>query len=346
MREFFIYFLKTKFDETEMLGKKISEFLLEEFENCNFQIADNIKQPLTNPGNVDYIAIVPMNMAILTVKELEKLIANMWKQDIDHVEIGEGEIFKVNGKPRKCSYFVNSDGFLQMNDAKSFELMYNVMRERIVFQHLEKGVKIFDLVTTHIDATVEIESGAEILPFSRLTGKTILKKNSRVSASFLHNTVVKNGAKIEMSHIVDSEIGENSTIGPFARLRQAKIGKNARVGDFVEIKGSDFGNESKVAHLTYIGDADVGTKVNVGCGTVFCNYDGKLKHKTQVGDNCFIGANTNLIAPLKIGKDCFVAAGTTVTENVDDGSFVISRVKQKTSERSDHLTESNNKKID
>ena len=121
-----------------------------------------------------------------------------------------------------------------------------------------------------------------------------------------------------------------ASVGPYARLRRATIGEDCRVGDFVEVKNSTLENGVKAAHLSYIGDAAVGERTNVGCGTVFCNYDGKTKHKTTVGCDCFIGANTNLVAPLVVGDKAFIAAGTTVTRDVDEKTFTIGRVRQDT----------------
>ena len=126
-----------------------------------------------------------------------------------------------------------------------------------------------------------------------------------------------------------ARVGKNCTVGPFAHLRKgANVGDNCRVGDFVEIKNSVVGEGTKVSHLAYVGDADVGENCNIGCGVVFCNYDGKNKHRTRVGNNCFIGSNVNLIAPVEIADGAFVAAGTTVTEGAGKGDFVIGRVRQ------------------
>ena len=146
----------------------------------------------------------------------------------------------------------------------------------------------------------------------------------------MRNSIVENGASVEMSHIVDSCVRAGATVGPFARLRGAQVGEKCRIGDFVEIKASKLGNGVKASHLSYVGDAEVGDGTNVGCGTVFCNYDGKDKHRTTVGSGCFIGANTNLIAPVVVGDNSFIAAGTTVTRDVEECSFTIGRVRQDT----------------
>ena len=152
---------------------------------------------------------------------------------------------------------------------------------------------------------------------------------AKVAGSYIKDSVI-DGASVEYSYLACSHVHARATVGPFARLRGATIGNNCRVGDFVEVKASTLREGVKASHLTYIGDADVGERTNVGCGSVFCNYDGVDKHKTTVGCNCFIGANTNLIAPVVVGDNAFIAAGTTVTRDIEDGSFTIGRVRQDT----------------
>ncbi len=151
---------------------------------------------------------------------------------------------------------------------------------------------------------------------------------------FLQNAKIGDNVKIKSSYILDSEICSNTTVGPFSHIKQgSKIGERCRVGNFVEIKNSTLGDGTKCAHLTYIGDAEVGKRVNVGCGVVFANYDGKKKHKTVVGNDVFIGCNCNLVAPLTIENNCFIAAGTTVTKDLPLNSFCIGRSRQEVKER-------------
>ena len=155
-------------------------------------------------------------------------------------------------------------------------------------------------------------AGAHILPFSHI-------EDSFVGA----------GATVRASTVIGSEVGENSSVGPYAYLRGgAKVGRDCRVGDFVEIKNSALGDGSKAAHHAYIGDAVVGAQVNIGCGVVFANYDGKVKARTTVGDHCFIGCNCNIVAPVHIGGGAYIAAGTTVTQNVAERELCIGRARQ------------------
>lgn len=149
------------------------------------------------------------------------------------------------------------------------------------------------------------------------------------------NNIILAGSKLcgceclPNNFIEGAVIGSGCVIGPFARIRKATIiGNDCKIGNFCEIKNSTIGDNTKIAHLTYVGDAFVGNNCNIGCGTVFCNFDGEKKSKTTLGDNCFIGSNSNLIAPLEIGNNCFVASGTVVTINMPNDTFAISRTMQ------------------
>jgi bifunctional UDP-N-acetylglucosamine pyrophosphorylase/glucosamine-1-phosphate N-acetyltransferase len=153
-------------------------------------------------------------------------------------------------------------------------------------------------------------------------------------------STLRNGVKIGdenaviQSNLSECNIADRCSVGPFSTLRNgADIGNDCRVGDYVEIKKSVLRDGVKAAHLAYIGDAEIGKKTNVGCGTVFANYNGKIKRKTVVGENVFIGANANLVAPLSVGDNSFIAAGSTITENIPENSFAIAREKQITKKK-------------
>lgn len=220
-------------------------------------------------------------------------------------------------------------GFLKIDDAKSYNIVYNLLKDEILDGLLQNGVNIIDKATTFIDDTVSVERGVTIKPFCTIEGESAILAHSTIFASHIRDSVV-DGADVNCSHIVCSHVHARATVGPFARLSHAVIDEGCRVGDFVEVKASRLRDGVKCAHLSYVGDADVGERTNVGCGTVFCNYDGREKHKTTVGAECFLGANTNLIAPLVVGDHAFIAAGTTVTRDVENGSFTIGRVRQDT----------------
>lgn len=180
-----------------------------------------------------------------------------------------------------------------------------------------------------LEDTVIVGDNVTIEPFAVIKGDTVLHDGCTVgSFSYLLNAEIGQGAVVNASRIVNSKVGANCTVGPYAHLRDnAAVGDGCRIGNFVEIKKSDLRNNVKASHLSYIGDAEIGERTNVGCGVIFVNYDGKQKRKSVVGNNCFIGCNSNLVAPVNVGDSCFVACDTTVTEDVPSGAFVIGRSK-------------------
>lgn len=178
-----------------------------------------------------------------------------------------------------------------------------------------------------VEDTVVVGKNVKIEPFAVVKGTSVLHDGCVVgSFSYLENAEIGVGTIVNSSRVVNSIVGNACFVGPNAHLREnTYVGEGCRIGDFVEIKNSTLGKGVKASHLAYVGDATVGDGTNIGCGVVFVNFDGKQKHKTQVGKNCFIGCNVNLVAPLTLGKNCFVACGTTVDRNVCDGAFVIGR---------------------
>lgn len=206
-----------------------------------------------------------------------------------------------------------------------------ILRNRINSRHMINGVTLIDPSTTYIGDDVEIGRDTIIYPGNVLEGNTkigegvILYPNSRIS-----NSIILNNVEIQSSVIIDSQIGERTTVGPFAYIRpESVIGSGARIGDFVEIKKSTIGNNTKVSHLTYIGDASVGENCNFGCGTVVVNYDGQKKYKTTIGNNSFIGCNTNLVSPVNVEDNTYIAAGSTITNDVKEGELAVARAKQR-----------------
>ncbi|VEU79992.1 bifunctional UDP-N-acetylglucosamine diphosphorylase/glucosamine-1-phosphate N-acetyltransferase GlmU [Haploplasma axanthum] len=217
-----------------------------------------------------------------------------------------------------------------VNDLYGISVAEKHLRESINKELMLSGVAIMNPETVTIGHSVVIEKGVSILPNTTITGNTVIKANAVIGPNTeIHESIINENAHIRHSYVYDSEIGENTTVGPFAHIREhSVIGSNNRVGNFVEIKKSTTGNDTKMAHLSYIGDSEVGNFVNFGCGSVTVNYDGKLKHKTKIGNDVFIGCNVNLIAPIEIGDNVFLAAGSTVTENVPSGSLAIARNRQ------------------
>jgi len=225
---------------------------------------------------------------------------------------------------------VNADEIKGVNSRVQLAEAEEILRHRINKIHMENGVTIIDPKSTYIGVDVEIGRDTIIYPGNVLEGKTVIKEgcilypNSRIKDSIIEEEV-----NIQSSVILESHIGRGTTVGPFAYIRpESNIGQNARIGDFVEIKKSTIGDNTKVSHLTYIGDAEVGSGCNFGCGTVVVNYDGKSKNKTIIGNNSFIGCNTNLVAPVEVESDTYIGAGSTITKKVPNGALAIARAKQ------------------
>ena len=189
------------------------------------------------------------------------------------------------------------------------------MRERINIDHMLSGVTIIDPFTTYIDSGVKIGRDTTIHPGVHLIG----------------DTSIGSGSTILPNSIIDSSVvGKGATIGPFARLRPGNVIKDdVRIGNFVEVKNSRIGKGTKAGHLSYIGDSLIGANVNIGAGTITCNYDGFGKTKTVIRDDVFIGSDTQLVAPVTIGKGAYVGSGSTITTNVPPGALATSRVAQK-----------------
>lgn len=179
----------------------------------------------------------------------------------------------------------------------------------------------------YIEDSVTVGDNVVIEPYAVVRGNTVLRDGCVVgSFSYVADSVIGENTVVKSSRIESSEVGANCTVGPNAHLREhAYIGNGCRIGNFVEVKKSTLCDNVKASHLAYVGDAYVGKGTNIGCGVIFVNYDGRAKHKTTVGDNCFIGCNSNLVAPLYVGNDCFIACGTTVDKDVPDGAFSIGR---------------------
>ncbi len=202
---------------------------------------------------------------------------------------------------------------------------------KIAEKHIEAGVDIFDIDNVYIEEDVRIGEGTVIGPCVRLEGSTVIGKNCKIEQnSRIANATIGDDVSIDNSVILDSSVGSNTSVGPFAYIRPGStIGEACKVGDFVEVKNASMGNGSKSAHLTYIGDADIGENVNLGCGVVFVNYDGKNKHRSTVGDGCFIGCNVNLVSPVDVGDGAYIAAGSTVTKDIPKDALSVGRARQK-----------------
>lgn len=200
----------------------------------------------------------------------------------------------------------------------------------IVKRHTENGVFFINSGTCYVEDGVKIGKGTVIEQNVMLQGNTEIGENCIIGMGCkLVDTKVGNGCELLSVVSVDAEIGDDVLAGPFAYIRpNSKIGNDVKVGDFVEVKNAVIDEGTKIAHLTYVGDSDVGKRVNFGCGTVTVNYDGKNKHRCKIGDDCFIGCNTNLVAPVTVKDGAYTAAGSTITDEVPEKSLAIARARQ------------------
>ena len=218
-----------------------------------------------------------------------------------------------------------------INDRLQLANAYNILQTRIKEHWMKAGVMMLNPDSITIDETVELQPDVIIEPQTHLRGNTKISGGSRIGpGSLIENSVIGENVTVLYSVVKDSEVGDNSTVGPYAHLRgHANIAASCRVGNFVEIKKSSLGTNTNAAHLAYIGDATLGDRVNIGAGTITANYDGVKKHPTHIGNGSKTGSNSVLVAPVTLGANVTVAAGSVVTQNVGDGSLVIARSRQK-----------------
>ncbi len=210
------------------------------------------------------------------------------------------------------------------------------LRDKILNKFFNEGVSFIDSKSTFIHPDVKIGMDTVIYPNVYIEGNTTIGNNciilpgARITDSMIgNNVVIKDYTVIESSTISDK-----AAVGPFAHVRLGSlIGRSVKIGNFVEIKKSTIGEGTKASHLSYLGDAEIGKNVNIGAGTITCNYDGKKKHKTTIEDDVFVGSNTQLIAPVRVGKGAYIGAGSTITKDVPPQSLAISRTKQKNIEK-------------
>ncbi len=240
------------------------------------------------------------------------------------------EIMKRQGAKVGVLVAQDADEVLGINTRIQLAEADRKMRLRINRFHMDRGVTIVDPEHTYIGPDVVIGCDTVVYPGNVLEGSTVIGEDCILYPNnCIVNSTVGNGVQLQASVILDSRIGDGTTVGPYAYLRPGSIiGKGVRIGDFVEIKNSTIGDGTKISHLTYVGDAEVGKGVNLGCGVVFVNYDGIKKHRTVVEDKAFIGCNVNLVAPVRIGQQAYIAAGSTITEDVPGKALAIARERQ------------------
>ncbi len=217
-----------------------------------------------------------------------------------------------------------------INDRAQLARAAALLRVRINNQLMQSGVTLIDPATTYIDVDVDIQPDTVIYPQSILEGKTRVGEGCLLGPG-VHfvDSEIGCGVVCRQSVVMESRIGDQAQVGPYAYLRPGSvIEAEVRIGDFVEIKNSTIGRGSKVPHLSYVGDAVLESGVNMGAGSIVVNYDGRKKHRTHIGQDAFIGCNSNLVAPIHIGQGAFIAAGSTITRDVPSGTLALSRPQQ------------------
>ena len=219
---------------------------------------------------------------------------------------------------------------LGINSRVQFAAADKILRQRKNIALMESGVTIIDPASTFIDSDVEVGQDTIIYPNTYLEGKTKIGENCTIGPnSRFTNMIVGDNVQAQFCYCHDAEICNNVILGPYVHIRPgSKISDKVKIGNFVEVKNSNIGEGSKLPHLQYIGDTDMGAGCNMGCGTITVNYDGKKKHRTTIGDNVFVGCNSNLIAPVTLEDGAYIAAGSTINKTVPKDNLAIARSRQ------------------
>ena len=229
-----------------------------------------------------------------------------------------------------CTGF--EDEFIGINTRNELESACRIMRERILNKFVERGVHFVDKNSVFISSGTEVGAETIVYPNVHLEGKTVIGKGCAIYPNVrIVDSIIESGAVIKDSTLIEgSTVKLNASVGPFAHIRPGSvIGEEAKIGNFVEVKKSVVGHGSKASHLSYLGDAEIGDDVNIGAGTITCNYDGHKKYITVIEDGVFIGSDSQLVAPVRIGRGAFVAAGSTITSDVPSEALAVSRVNQR-----------------
>lgn len=240
------------------------------------------------------------------------------------------EILKNEGETVAAYQTGNFQETLGVNDRVALSQAEWFMKERINKRHMQNGVTLIDPMNTYISPEAVIGSDTVIYPGTVIKGEVQIGEDTIIGPhTEIMNSSIGSRTVIKQSVVNNSKVGNDVNIGPFAHIRpDSVIGNEVKIGNFVEIKKTQFGDRSKASHLSYVGDAEVGTDVNLGCGSITVNYDGKNKYLTKIEDGAFIGCNSNLVAPVTVGEGAYVAAGSTVTEDVPGKALAIARARQ------------------
>jgi bifunctional UDP-N-acetylglucosamine pyrophosphorylase/glucosamine-1-phosphate N-acetyltransferase len=291
-----------------------------------------VEEKAASPGQKK-IREINSGFYAFNVRDLYAYIERL-STDNTHGEYYLTDMAAVLGKAKKrvlATRTENTSEILGGNTRAELVEIDQAMRMAKCQQLMAEGVTIFYPATCVIDAAVEVGQDTVIEPFVQLVGKTRVGTDCRIrSYSVLTNSEIGDGVLINPGTIMDdSRVARAATVGPYSRLRPGSdIGEGAHLGNFVETKKMKLGRGSKANHLTYLGDAEIGEGVNVGAGTITCNYDGVHKHKTIIGDRVFVGSDTTLVAPIQVGKGAYIGAASCLTEDVPEDALAIGRARQ------------------
>lgn len=286
-------------------------------------------------ATIDELKIKEVNSALYILKT-SFLLKNLDSIDNNN-QSGEfylTDLFKDKYKV-EAVLFDDEEIFRGVNTLEQLEQVDTSLRVRNMRELRSSGVRFMDLRHTYVETKL-VGAGSQIFPQVHIDSKSEIGKDVVIGPGcVIYNSKLEDGVHLKAyTHLEDSIVRSMAVIGPYARLRPGTdVGEGSKIGNFVELKASKLESGVKISHLSYVGDAEIGEDVNVGCGFITCNYDGAEKHKTVIGKGSFVGSNSQTIAPVKIGEKCFVASGTTLTEDMPDGSFAISRKKQSTKEK-------------
>lgn len=282
-----------------------------------------------NKTEAPFTVITYVDMPLLTTQDILDAVDYCFHKNVPAVKLPRGWVFNTELVAASEKFPITE---FKAANAANYQVAFNnlevakvrsIMQERINQQHIKNGVVIIDPAHTYIEADVELHEHVTIEPNSHLCGKTVIHSGS----------VILDGCRID-----GAIIGQNTQVGPHAHIRpNCSIGNGCRIGNYVELKRSQIGDGTKIAHMTYVGDATIGNDCNIGCGVIFCNYNGKTKNNCLVGNKTFIGSNSCLVAPLQIGSKTYIAAGSVITERVPNKALGIARARQAIKE--DYVTE-------
>lgn len=286
-------------------------------------------------ASMEELKIKEINSGIYCI-ESEELFAALGKIDCNNAQ-GEYYLTDVIAKLIEAGAKVGAmptadkDTIMGVNSRRQLAEAEKWFRQKVNYNLMDEGVTIVDPDSTYIDPTVVIGKDTVIYPFTWLEGNTVIGECCNIGPSTrLTNITMCDNCTVQFSYAHDATIGAGVNIGPYAHIRPGtRLADDVKVGNFVEVKNSWVGNGTKLPHLSYIGDADLGNGVNMGCGSITVNYDGKKKSRTKIGDKSFVGCNSNLVAPVELAENSYIAAGSTITQNVPARALGVGRARQK-----------------